>query len=242
MTPAGETGPAHRVFFLLMALAAGALGLGCLLWPAAMPLPWPLPPLHTRCLGVLYANLSLLLARCAAVDDLAVVRVPLGMTATAAAGLGAAMLPAAPGWTAAHAATALAAWRLLRSDRTLQAPAEHPEPRLALIATAAAAAALLLWAWPAPAVPWWPWPLPSRIAPLYAALCAALAVGAWMLARERRRDGRRLGLQAVAGLALGLLAASAWHHPLLAAAAPSTWVWVATWLLTATLALVRLRR
>ena len=239
--PADDIGSAHRGYFAAVAACSGALALGCLVWPALVPLPWPLPPLHARCLGVLYATLSLLLLRCCAADDLAVVRVPLACTAAAGAGLAGAMLPAAPAWPAAHATAALGAWLLLQRDRTLKAPAEHAEPRLMTIAIAAGLVALTLLLWPAPAVPWWPWPLPSNTARLYAALLAALAVGAAMLARERRRAGRRLGLQALIGLALGLLAASGWHHALFDAAAASTWVWAGAWALTAASAAWRLR-
>lgn len=236
--------PGHRPFFVTTAMAAGALALGCIAWPAAAWLPLPMLPLHARCLGVLYGTLAFMVARAAMADDIAAVRVPLAVVATAAAGLAWAFTDPAVGaaWSWLHALAAALALLLLRSDRTLKAPAERLHRPLASSATVAALVAVLLLLWPAPGVAWWPWPLPSRLAAVYASLAASVAVLATTLARERRRDARRIGLQTLLLLATGVLLASAWHWRVLVPGGLATAVWITAWLLIAAVALRRLQR
>jgi hypothetical protein len=190
---------AHRPLMLLLALAAALLAAGCLFWPQQAWLPWPLPPLHTRCLGVLYAAAAYALTASSWQDDIAAMRVPLALAAAICGALAWATLRAAPVWPVSHALAALGLAALFLSDRTLKAPAEHADPRLVVLMLAAATLAVLLVAWPA----------------------------------------RRIGLQTLAGLALGLLVVSAMHRSLFAAAAPSTWAWVSGWLLVAALVVWR---
>lgn len=244
-----EPGWPHRLHFVLLGaslLAGGLLALG---WPAqvAAALPWPLPPLHARCLGAMQLALACTWLRVATEHDRAALRIPLLMSAAAAlvllggwpgwlaqraalpmATAGAtAMRAAAPGMAEISAARPAFVWllpaaalltlahagALLWRDRMLQAPAEQPHRSLLVLAALALALALLLCAAPGLAAAWWPWPLPAATALPYAVLLAPWGAAAALLAHERRRSTRRLGLQGLLLLGLLVPAVSLLHLP-----------------------------
>ena len=76
--------------------------------------------------------------------------------------------------------------------------------------------------------------MPLQVAPFYAARRLALGVATWLLARERRRDARRITLWELVALCGALLTASMLR--LASAAGASAALWFA--LLAAALALV----
>lgn len=222
-----DPGWPHRLHFALLGAMLMAGGLLALAWPAlvAQALPWPLPPLHARCLGAMQLALAYTWLRAATETDRAALRIPLLMTAAAAlvllggwplwpapvaAGTGRGarwLLPAAGLITLAHAGALL--WR----DRMLQAPAEQPHRGLLLLAVLALALALLLCTAPALAAACWPWQLSPATALPYAVLLAPWAAAAALLARERRRATRRHGLQGLLLLGLLVPAVSLLHLP-----------------------------
>lgn len=217
-----DPGWPHRLHFALLGAALLASGLLALAAPAmvAQAMPWPLPPLHARCLGAMQLALAGTWLRAATETDRAALRIPLTMSAVAGGVLlggalpgrtalaeGPGLLPAGGLLTLAHAGVLL--WR----DRMLQAPAEQPHRGLLALAALALPLALLLWLAPSRAAPWWPWALPVGTALPYAALLAPWGAAALLLAHERRRATRRHCLQGL--LALGLLvpAVSLLHLP-----------------------------
>lgn len=240
-----NTTRAHRLYFLACGGVAAVLALACLLWPglAAALLPAPLAPLHTRCIGALYGAAALALLLSAAESDIAAVRIPLGQTCAMAAGSAAATVAQANlAWPALNLVAATGAVLLMRADVTLRAPAENPDKPLLAAAAAALLAAGLLALWPSPAVPWWPWKMPSSAAHLYAAGFLGVGTAALMLARERRRDARRIGLVALGALAAAILAASLAHLSLFAAVSPASLLWFGSFAALGVLALRRLYR
>ena len=232
----------HRAWFVLAALAAAVVAGACLPFPehAAYVLPIAPKALHARCIGALYLALALGLAMSGHVADIAAVRIPMALAILGAAGMALAGLTVTPlpgPWLVTHALVALSGAWLWWLDGNVQAPAERPDRGLLALAALAALTAALLALAPQSAAAVWPWPLPRPVTAFYAAPLAGLGLCAWLVARERRRDARRIALWVLAAACIGLLGASALHRALFAGA--SAWVWFAV--ISAALALV-LRR
>jgi hypothetical protein len=235
-----------------LALLAGAVALVSLSWPEATSGLWPLAlrPLHTRCLGALYAATALCLLLCALDTDEAVARISLNLVLWGAVAmpLAATSLRPVP-WTfisihaLAAACAAVMAWR----GRELSAPAERADGALLVMAAVLGGVALALAFAPAASSGRWPWPMAPAVAPFYAAALSAWALAALQLARERRRAGRRVVLTGLAVLGLLLLGASLLHARLFFApgSVAAGWLWFASLLAgtaTASLRLWRRRR
>ena len=234
----GELTRWHRAWFVVVALAAAVVALTCLPFPehAAKVLPIAPKALHARCIGVLYLAAALGLMMSCHVADIAAVRIPmalvtLGSAAMALAGLTVAPLPWT--WLLLHALVTLGGAWLWWLDGSVQAPAERPDRGLLALAAVVALTAAVLGLAPQSAAMLWPWPLPRPVSAFYAAPLAGFAYCAWLVARERRRDARRIALWALAAAFGGLLGASALHRALFAGA--SAWVWFT--FITAALAL-----
>ncbi len=225
---------------LLAALTLGlaALGAAVCIAPGWLPLPWALAPLHGGCVGSLQLGLACALAQAwRGAGDEALVVAPLRALSVGAAVeavatlLSAAAEPTAHTWTWAAGAAVLAALALGCAQRgnDVMAPSERPARAWLLGATAAALAALALTLAPATVANAWPWPMQARQAAAYAGPFAALAMLAQAVARERRRYVRRALLPPLLVMAVGVLAASAWHAAARAgtfdARGASAWIW-----------------
>lgn len=229
----------HRAWFVAAALAAALVAGVCLLLPqhAGAVLPIVTKPLHTRCVGAMYLAAAIAMVMSWHEGDIAAVRIPMVLTSCGAAtlALAAATLRPLPwGWLVAHAVVAgTGAW-LWWFDESLQAPAERPDRGLLLLAALVAASALALALAPQQATALWPWPMPMNVAPFYAAPLLAIAVATWLLARERRRDARRITLWSLVACCGALLTASMLHLASFAGTSAALWFV----LLAATLALL----
>ena len=226
----GELTRWHRAWFVVTALMAAGVALACLPWPehAADVLPITPKALHARCIGALYLAAALGLAMSEHVADIAAVRIPMALVIVGAAGMALAGLTVTPlpgPWLLLHTLVALSGAWLRWLDGNVQAPAERPDRGLLALASLAAVTAALLALVPQWAAALWPWPLPRPVTAFYAAPLVALSLCAWLVARERRRDARRIALWVLAAACTGLLVASALHRALFAGA--SAWVWFA---------------
>lgn len=233
--------------------AAGALvGVLCLGWPAlaSQVLPWPMPPLHARCVGVMHLALALQLVAALRSLDPHSLRIPLAAVAAwcAASIIGLVLRPGPGGWAGISAAwgagwtaLAFAAIALLRRRHAGNEPAERPARGWQALAIVAAAIAAVLLAWPDYAISVWPWKLSAPLAVAYAAPFLAFGVAAWGTARERRLYVQRPVQQSLALLGSGVLLACVLHRALFDFQRPAAWVWFASFALLAVFALQALR-
>lgn len=210
-------------------------------------LPWSLPPLHARCLAVMHLALAWPLWAAWAQADAAAARIALaGAAAWGGASLlgvvGVSMPPSRALWAWALGSGALgaAALGLLWFERELQAPAEQPDrawQAAALVGLALAAALALA---PVAVASLWPWPLSPALAAAYTGPFAAFGMSAWLVASERRRYARRAPMQALAGMAAGMLVTGTWHVAAFDAARALTWLWFGAFTALLVLACLRL--
>lgn len=219
-----------------VACAAALLGVLCVGWPplASRVLPWPLPPLHARCVGVMHLALALQWLAALRPLDPHTLRMPMlasaGWGLAGAAGL---LLQAGPGglgrlaaaWVATWLLLAGAALALLSRPTGIRAVAERPGRAWYGVALAATATSVLLLARPAQAVAVWPWTLTPALAAGYAGPFLAFGVMAWCVARERRQYVRRPAQQSLALLGAGVLASGLLHWTLFDFHRPAAWVW-----------------
>ena len=242
-----ETADPARALLGVLGLAHAAAAVLATLAPA-LAWPWPLPPLHARCIAALQvaaAGAWLLAAR---ERDAAARRIPLAQllagalcTLVLVAVRRPELSAAGWGWLALQVLSAVGAGACLWLQAELQAPAERPDRAWLACGAAAGAMAALLAFDPAHAARLWPWPLGPRPALLYAGPLAGWAVALVMLARERRRGVRApvlwgllpLGPLVVLASALHL---GAFHHPAAGTA------WAAAFGALSVLTVRRLRR
>jgi hypothetical protein len=241
-----------RRFCAGIAIAAAVIAVLCLGWPplASQVLPWTLPPLHARCVGVMHLALALQLMAALRPLDPHALRIPVGAVAAwgAASVAGALLQPGPSGlggtamvWLVGWLAVAVAAMALLLRPTGINAPAERPSRAWQGVALAAAFTALVLLVWPGLAVAVWPWKLTPVLAAAYAGPFLAFGVAAWAVARERRRYVQRPAQQSLAALGVGVLAACLLHRALFDFQRPAAWIWFATFIAVAALALHTLR-
>jgi hypothetical protein len=247
-----ELGPATRGLLLICGMGAAWVAAFAGLLPAAtsLSLPWPVAPLHARCIAALHAAAALTWLLGSRQRDPAAVRIPLGLALgnswayvlqllvtwpTLAPAGGAAWL-----WMLVQAGTAASSMWLLLRQRELRAPAERLDAPLVLCGAFALASAALLALKPDWAAAVWPWPLSRQAAVLYAAALAGWALALFMLARERRRAARSLtllGLVVAGPLVAGV---SWWQRDAFYSAAQGA-AWAALFLMASALACWRLR-
>ena len=241
-----------RRYCAAVAAAAALTGVLCLGWPplASQALPWAMPALHARCVGVMHLALALQLLVALRPLDPHALRIPMAAVAAwcvaSAAGVllqpGPAGLGGAAGaWVAGWGVLAVAAAALLRRPTGTNAPAERPARAWQGVALAATAAAAVLLAWPGVAVAVWPWKLTPPLAAAYAGPFLAFGVAAWGVARERRRYVQRPAQQSLAALGVGVLLACLLHRAVFDFERPAAWVWFAAFAAVAALALHTLR-
>jgi hypothetical protein len=237
----------QRAFCTAVPLVLAALGLACIFWPPASAhlLPWALPPLHARCIGLMHLALALELTEARRQLDPAAARIPLASAlawslATLAAFWPSRGQPAALAWLATACAVGGGAAALLWSGRGDAAPAQHADLAwLALAALALLLAASVLLA-PAATAARWPWRTSAAQVAAYAPPFMAFGVAAALLAHERRRYARRPAVLALLTLGIGVVAASVAHHTAFEPARWATWVWFAAFSALSTVAARRL--
>jgi hypothetical protein len=220
--------------------------------PAAtgLSLPWPVAPLHSRCLAALHAAAAMTWLLCLRERDQAAVRIPLALVMGSSWSyvlqvfadwpLLAPTGGSAWAWLVVQTvAAALSAW-LLFWQREFQAPAEEFDVPLGLFGLLALAMAALLGLKPGWAAGVWPWPLSKQAAVLYAAALSGWALALLMLARERRRGARSLTLLGLA-IAGPLVTWAFWLHRDAFYIGALGAAWAALFLLASALAVRRLR-
>lgn len=241
-----------RRFCAAVATAAAAIGVLCVGWPplASQLLPWTMPPLHSRCVGVMHLALALQLLAALRPLDPHAMRVPLAAVVAwcVASVAGVWLQPGAAG-VGGTAAAWLAGWLLLAATGAAlllrptgpNAPAQRPARAWQGVALLAVGTALLLLAAPTLAVAAWPWKLTPVLAAAYAGPFLAFGVAAWGVARERRRYVQRPAQQSLAVLGGGVIAACLLHRSLFDFERPAAWVWFVSFAAVAVLALHTLR-
>lgn len=232
-----------------LALGAAAPGLLAVLAPGLGALPWALPPLHGRCVGVMQLALLLALWRGGRSHDPALAHGPLRALVVSCAGSVAALLalalaqhglsPLVLAWLTAYVLLGGAAELSMRAAHELQAPAEHPDRAWLLAAALTGTLALALLTMPSLLAPLWPWRMSPPLAAAYVGPFAALASLAFSIARERRAYVRRALLLPLLSLPLAVLVVSLWHHQAFGAAG-STVLWFGAFGALAALAAQRL--
>lgn len=241
-----------RRYCAAVAAAAAVVGVLCLGWPplTATLMPWALPPLHARCVGAMHLALALQLLAALRPLDPQAMRIPLGAVAAwclaSVAGVllqpgPAGLAGAAPGWLVAWLLTAGVAMALLMRPTGMSAPAERPSRAWQGVTLACTLTAGVLLMAPSVAVAVWPWKLTPVLAAAYAGPFLAFGVAAWGVARERRRYVQRPAQQSLAALGVGVVAACLVHRALFDFERPAAWIWFATFIALAVLALHTLR-
>ena len=241
-----------RRYCAAVAAAAALAGVLCIGWPplASQVLPWTMPALHARCVGVMHLALALQLMVALRPLDPHALRIPMAAVAAwcAASTAGVLLQPGPSGlgataaaWVAGWLALAVVAAALLRRPTGVNAPAERPARAWQGVALAAVAAVVVLLGWPELAVAVWPWKLTPALAAAYAGPFFAFGVAAWGVARERRRYVQRPAQQSLAALGLGVLLACLLHRAVFDFQRPAAWIWFAAFAAVAALALHTLR-
>lgn len=252
-------GLSFRAYFFLVGLFALWVGVWGYFVPGEVSraLPWTLPPMHARFIAAMYlaglAAMTLaLLAR-----QLATVRIPIALAVVWTGGLFVASMlnleafdfakPQVWFWMGAYAVFPLwGAWLYMRggAGRTAQ-PSRSFDAGLVVVAVACLALGVAMLVAPAAVVGFWPWKVTPLLANIYAGPFLAWGVSAWLLARESRRESRRIVLVAMLVFTVLGLLASWLHLALFKFEAPAAWAWfggLAVWALIALLGLLRRER
>jgi hypothetical protein len=240
--------PWERAYFAAVALLALWVGGWGFFVPSRVDaaLPFLVPPLHARFLGVMYlSGLAMMIGGLLA-RRWCEIRVLPPMTALWTGGLfvvsllhlEAFDLDAATArvtiWFAAYLAYPLLAVGLMWRHRHDRGDV-HGGPSVPAWATTylrvqgvvASALALALLVAPAAMAGVWPWPITSLLAQIYFAPLLAYGVGSFVLAAQRSGPDIRAGAVAMLVFAAGVLAASGLHLDLFSADDAAAWLWFA---------------
>lgn len=236
----------NRAYFA----AVGALALWVGFWGFLVPrhvdvaLPFLVPPLHARFLGVMYLSGLVLQVAGLAAGRWAQIRIVPPVTAIWTGGLlivSLLHLEAFDFWTrrvtiwfgAYFLYPLIALWLIwAHRDAWNERLSGPPLPRwvrwylLAQGVVASAAGVALLFATDA-MVEAWPWPITPLLAQIYFAPLLAYGIGSLLLARERTWPELRVGVSALLVFAVGVLIASLLHRNLFSLRQLSDVVWFA---------------
>ena len=238
--------PWERAYFAAVGLLALWVGVWGFFVPSRVDaaLPFLVPPLHARFLGVMYLSGLTLMVGGLLARRWCEIRVLPPVTAVWTGGLFVVSLlhlevfdldtatARVAIWFAAYAVYPLVALGLLRRHGLTGADVHRgpPLPRrvgtyLRVQGLVAGGAALALLLAPGAMVEVWPWPITNLLAQLYAAPLLAYGVGSFVL--EAQRSGRDIRVGAVTMLvfAAGVLLASGLHLDLFSAGDPAAWLW-----------------
>jgi hypothetical protein len=236
----------ERAYFAAVGLLALWVGVWGFFVPSRVDaaLPFLVPPLHARFLGVMYLSGLTLMVGGLVARRWCEIRVLPPITAVWTGGLllvsllhlEAFDLDAATArvviWFAAYTAYPLVAVVLLwRHGITgVDDHAGPPLPRsvrtyLWVQGLVAGGVALALLLAPDAMVDVWPWPITSLLAQLYSAPLLAYGVGSVVLAAQRSGRDIRVGAVTTLVFAAGVLLASALHLELFSADDPAAWLW-----------------
>jgi hypothetical protein len=244
--PVAEVTSGERTYFA----AVGLLALWVGVWGAFVPdrvdaaLPFLVPPLHARFLGVMYLSGLTLMVGGILARSWCEIRVLPPITALWTGGLfvvslfhlEAFDLDAATArvtiWFAAYLVYPLVAVALMWRHRGEVGDVHGgpPLPRwvvstLRAQGAVATAVALLLLVAPGTMVDVWPWPITTLLAQIYFAPLFAYGVGSFVLANSRSGPDVRVGAATMLVFAVGVLIASALHLDLFSAGDVSDWLW-----------------
>jgi len=229
-------GFSHRAYFAAVGLFAAWVGA----WGYPDPtqigraLPWTVPPLHARFIASMYLAGMLAMFLGLAARRAANVRIPLVLAACWTGLLFVVSLmeldafdfgkPQVWFWMGAYLVYPLwGAWLAHIGPPGEQS--ERSDVALLAIAALCALLGLALLLAPSHMTPAWPWKVTPLLAHIYAGPFLAYAVCAWLLARERRAEARRIGLASMLAFVLLALLASWLHVGLFQAQRPASWAW-----------------
>jgi len=235
---------ANRIYFAAVAILAVWVGFWGFLVPrhVDVALPFVVPPLHARFLGVMYlSGLTLQIAGLTA-RRWAQIRIVPVITAIWTGGLFVVSLlhlDAFDFWTrrvtiwfgAYLLYPLIALWLIwVHRDTWNERLGGPPSPRwvrwyLVVQGVVASAVGLALLLATDAMVDAWPWPITRLLAQIYFAPLLAYGVGSLVLAREHTLPELRVGVTALLVFAVGVLIASLLHRNLFAAGQLSDVVW-----------------
>lgn len=249
---------AHRAYFLLVGLFALWVGAWGYFVPAEVgrALPWTVPPMHARFIAAMYLAGLTAMALSFIARQPASVRIALVLASVWTGGLLVVSLlnleafdfgkPQVWFWMGAYAVYPLwGAWLLGRGRGSMRATAASGtriDAPLLVVALACLALAAALAAVPATVAGVWPWKVSPLVAQIYAGPFLAWGVCAFLLAREGRRESRRIVLVAMVVFTTLTIVASILHRPLFKFEALPAWLWFGgfgLWLLIALWSLLR---
>ena len=241
----------HRAYFVLVGLFALWVGAWGFIAPTEVgrALPWTVPPLHARFIAAMYLAGFTAMLLSLFVRQPGSMRIALVLASVWTGALFVVSLlnleafdfakPQVWFWFAAYAVYPLwGAWLLGRGRSSGRASAAggRVDALLVVVAVACLVLAAALAFAPAVLAGLWPWKVTPLIAHVYCGPFAAWGFAALLLAREPRRESRRVVLVAMVVFTALTIVASLLHRPLFNFGSPAAWLWFggfAAWLLIA---------